>query len=328
LPENWKNDLATGEGEAGYQDISDGMDEIVGGDIRKNNLVVFKERSIHEFQYVGAPLIFYRVGTIQGKGLLAPNAEVSLGDDIFFISNDNFYIYPKMEIIGEKQVRDFFFQTLNPEAIDQVVCFLQESTNEIIIRYPSTGSTRPDMELRYNLEQNSFTKGIREMTAIGDFQSEAVTLFTELVGTIAEQSAFWDQKILSSNSPLTLIGDSDGYVYKAEIGTTADSDPIDGYLEILDRDFGDPTHIKRCQGVELEFEALSGSMEVYVGTRDNVNLGYAWYGPYAVDMLAQNPTAWFDHSAKFFGFRFKTKDGVAFTLKAWKPWLYATEATR
>jgi len=318
-PTVWKN--TDGLGEAGYDDIEEGADWIVGAELFRDDLAIYKERSIHRLTYVGPPTTFYRRRVVDGVGLLGQRAIVSLGDEHFFVGSDNFYLFTGegIEPIGD-EVRDLFFESVNPQKLDQVFCFMLEETAEIIVAYPSTSSDTPDKFLAYNYASKSWGKGSRPLTALGYYQVESTVIYNNLVGTIAEQTMFWDQRLLLEAAPINLMGDVDGYLYRLEDGVDADGTPIDGYLEILDRDFGAPDFIKRLQRLEVEFDSPSNDeMEVYIGCADNSNGTYTWYGPYTISMQDRLPIVDCDLSARYFGFRFKTKTGKPFKLKMYKP---------
>ena len=319
LPEMWKN--TDGLGEAGYKDIQEGADWIIGAELFRDDLAIYKERSIHRLSYVGPPTTFVLRRVVDGVGLLGQRAIVSLGDEHFFAGSDNFYLFNGEGIvpIGD-DVRDIFFESVNPQKLDQVTCFMLEETAEIVVAYPSTGSDTPDKFLTYNYAQKSWGKGSRSLTALGYYQVETSLIFDNLVGTIAEQTTWWDQRLLLEAAPINLMGDIDGYLYRLEDGVDADGTPINGYLEILDRDFGATGTIKRLQRIGLEFDSPSNDeMEVSIGCADNSNGTRTWYGPYTITMQDRPVYVDCDLSARFFSFRFATKDGKPFKLKMYQP---------
>lgn len=316
-PEVWKND-ATGLGEAGFTDLIETTDWIVAAERLNYYMVIYKERSVYFQEYVGAPTVMRFSRFVDGIGLLGERAIASMGDSHIFVGNDNIYELTTAALnpIGD-DIKDEFFGLLNPGKHSQVIMFMAEEFDEIVLAFPSVNSDTCNMFYVYNFSQKNWSgPHDRNCTCLGYYQALNDTSWDDLVGAWSVQLGFWDERSFSTNSPINMMGDFDGYVYTLYNGLTAAGTAFDGYLEFGDDDItGDPHLVKRMQKIWADVEsATSGSINLYIGTKENFDGPVSWNGPYTQTMQGQILEFDMDLSAKFFRFKFETVSGTPFKL--------------
>lgn len=315
-PEIWKND-ENFLGEAGFTDLAETVDWAITAERLNYYLVIYKERSIHLMEYVGSPTVMRFTRLIDGIGIMAPRAVASLGNYHIFVGNDNVYqVSPtSFDPIGD-EIKDELFALINPERRDQVTLFLAEETSEIHVCFPSVGSDYNDKFYVYNYVLKNWTgPHDRSSSALGYFQSERDTTIEDLEGSYAEQVGAWDDRVFSSNSPLNMMGDYNGYLYIMQSGIKADEQDIDGDVTFRLDDFDMPELSKRLQKLWLAVEgSVGGNIQVLVGYTENPDVPVVWYGP--IEKLLGQRTLEFDMDivSKYFQLKIAVSGGAPFSL--------------
>lgn len=316
-PEVWKNDPVTGLGEAGFSDLTETTDWLVGAERLNYYLVIYKERSIYLMEYIGAPTVMRITRLVDGVGLLGPKCVAIMGDSHIILGNDNVYEVTTSSFlpIGDA-ISNELFGLMNPEKHDQIVMFTAEESNEIILAFPSTSSDTPDMFYVYNYAMKTWTgPHDRNSTAFGYYQSIADKTWDSLAGSWTDQLGYWDERIFQTNAPLNMMGDYAGKIYTLYDGYDAAGTAYDGYLEWGISDFGIPEKMKRLQKIWLSVDSANvGNVIVYVGYTDNTDNAVAWYGPITKAMTGQSLEIDVDVTARYFVLRIETSAGAPFAL--------------
>lgn len=104
----------------------------------QDKLLVFKEKSIYLCSYIGSPYVLQWDVVSYSFGVAGYSSYVSTPKGIFFVSNNNFYIFDGVSfLIVENNVKEFFFSRiylLNSEQ-QQVKCYYDEDKNNVHILY-------------------------------------------------------------------------------------------------------------------------------------------------------------------------------------------------
>lgn len=306
----WKND-EDGNGQAGWADLTDGVDWIQSMKQLGNYLVVYKERSIQVLSYVGGDLIFDKRPAIIGTGLLAPKAIIDLGTEHIFIGPDNIYSFDLMEpkIAGDNISKDFF-RLLNPSKSHLTTSFYIEEIPEAVFVFVSIYSTNglPDKALVYNVDTKAWSIRDLPMTAFGFYNLR----YDKTIDSIEEEidSILWeiDSSTALANAPINLCADENGLIYVIEGNSQAGAD-LYGYAETKLFDFGRPDILKRVTRVQLAISREGPyNLEVTIGTADNVDEPIKWYPPQYMKLDKTYPP-WIDVdvTSRYFILRFGTR---------------------
>lgn len=178
--------------------------KIVGGIQAPQMGMIWTDLGVWAMQYIQSPLIygFTEIGT--NCGLIAARAVGILNGKVYWMSNNNFFVYNGSVEAIPCAVWDRVFMNLNSEQADKITCAVNSEFNEIFWFYPSaTGNGENDLYVKYNAEENVWDYGSLSRTA-------------------------WLDRTVISN-PLG-VG-SDSYIYQHEVGNNADSSAMDSYIQ-------------------------------------------------------------------------------------------------
>jgi len=307
--QKWKLET-DGSGQAGWGDLTDGVDWIVRLMPFKNYLVCYKERSIQVITYVGGTDIFDKWPAIAGTGLLAPRAIVDLGDEHLFLGPDNFYSFNFQEVLvaGDDIAKDFF-KHLDPSKASLTTAFVVEEHSEVWFNYVSIDSTDGlhDKAMVYNYETKAWSPRDMPMTAFGYYRAEENTTIDSLdIDIDSMNDAFDDSKNLA-NAPLNLCGDAQGYIYLLD-GHAKDGVDLPCFIRTKLFDFEAPDKLKRANRIQFMISREgSYNLEVRIGTAANVGEPITWSSNKYMSLnTSALPWIDFDITSRYMMFEFGT----------------------
>ena len=181
----------------------------------RQQILVFTDTTLYAMQYLGPPFIF-GVGSIgENISIRSPNSAVAVGDAVFWMGRNEFYVYGGTVERLPCTVKDYVFDDFNEGQAEKVVSGLNTTNSEIWWFYPSANSDNIDRYVIYNyLEQCWY------------------------YGSLA-RTAWVDRGILDS----PIAASIDGYLYEHEVGfddgSTNPASPINAYIESSPIDIGD-----------------------------------------------------------------------------------------
>ncbi len=276
--QKWKLET-DGSGQAGWGDLTDGVDWIVRLVPFQNYLVAYKERSIQVLTYVGGTTIFDKWPARMGTGLLAPKAIVDLGDEHLFLGPDNFYSFTMQEVLvaGDAIGKDFFGM-LDPEKADLTTAFVVEEQSEAWFTFVSANSPDGlhDMAVIYNYDTKAWSIREMPMTAFGYYRAKENMTIDSFDVEIDSMNMAFDDSTNLSNSPINLCADAQGYIYVLS-GHSKDGADLACYGRTKLFDFDRPDKLKRANRIQfmISREGAYG-LEVRVGTAANVDEPISW----------------------------------------------------
>lgn len=313
----WHNN-EDGSGQAGYWDLTEGVDWVQAIKPMGPHIVVYKERSIQVLTYVGGDLIFEKRPAIIGTGLLAPHAIVDLGNEHIFVGPDNIYSFDLIEpkIAGDDMAKEFF-RLLLPQKSHLTTAFFIEEIPEIWFTFYSINNQaaingeecNPDMALVYNTDTKKWSIRDMPMTAFGFYILQNDVTIDDLDMPIDDMNSPIDTSSKLSNAPINLGGDKDGNIYWF---TEQDRCGEDYSAWIISKmhDMDNPTILKRLMRVQI-MTSKEGpyNLKFWVGTANNVAEPGQWYGPYYMNMETLAPP-WVDMdlTARHFMVKFGTDE--------------------
>lgn len=169
---SWTPDIAT-QAANGYLDDTEGP--IVGAKPLGRNLIVYKQKAVYLFDYLGPPVIWENRILSQTAGALSHEAVVDIGDAHVFMGYDDFYVLdganPPQPI--QNPLRRFIFQEdLNRNLQDAVQGRYDRTTNVVYWHYPSvdvedTGWPQTcDKWVAWHRQSNHWTMGETNVQAV------------------------------------------------------------------------------------------------------------------------------------------------------------------
>ena len=189
--------------------------EIVAAVQTKQQIIVFTDVSIHAMQYIGDPFTFGLQEVSSSVSIAAPNAAVAVGDSVYWMGSNEFYVYDGAVTQIPCDVKEYVFSDLNTVQRLKIYAGHCSSFSEVWWFYPSASSNENDRYVIYNYEQRVW-----------------------YYGSLA-RTAWLDRNVLQF--PLAIS--PDGYVYYQESGLNDGSVnppvPITPYIESSVIDIGD-----------------------------------------------------------------------------------------
>jgi hypothetical protein len=271
LPESWTPGAGSN---AGYQDLTEGVDFITGLEILGDWLIVFKERSIYAAYLSGTPgQIFAFDIKVDGTGCSAGATISPVKNFLFFMSYDNIYSFDGLNIasIGDN-IKDELFSIVNASAMGNSFSLVIESLDEYHLFIPTGSNTTPDTEFIYNYKLNSWTRAEKSsITRTGYYTSLTVTTWASAIGTWAEQTLRWNDRFLFSDAPVNLYGDVNGNVFQQDFSRTdLNGEAQDAYFDTKDFQMGNLERHKIWKRIDIYGSGTN--VDVYY----SINEGNAW----------------------------------------------------
>ena len=163
-------------GQAGSDAIEGAGKFLTHASARGDNLI-FTENQTYIFRYVGGQFIWQTILLEAGIGIISQNARVSASGVIYWMSNNNFFMWRggNVEIIPsnsstESTILRFIFQDINFGQKEKVFCWYNPEFREVWWHYPSAGSSEPDKIARLNIDTYVWTMDDMDRTA-GEYPS-------------------------------------------------------------------------------------------------------------------------------------------------------------
>jgi hypothetical protein len=284
-PEVW-----TG-GNSGYLTLSETSDFIVGASSILDKLYIFKERSIWELVYVGYPNIFEAAKIIDGVGLISNNSMENLGDKIYFLGNDNIYIFDGRELtfIGDEIKRDIFGyeSQVNSEKLINAQLLYVEEKDQLWLLVPDIDSSYSKKIYIYDIEKETwwYRSYDKEIYSVGVWYKTSTESWDDATGSWAQQAGAWRSPAFKEGFPVTLFGTyhSAGYSIIKQLSTSSVLDEIgypEAFYETKDISLGQDIRLSRF---DLECKG-SSTITVYASFTN----GTTW-----IDLGTQNvPSEW------------------------------------
>ena len=158
---DWK---ATVDNTAGDLKISSGS-KIITAIETKREILVFTDTSIYSMQFIGPPDTFGITIVSEGISIRSPNSAVAIEDNVFWMGNNEFYVYNGAVQKIPCTLRDFVFSDFNNLQAEKVFAGVNSSFSEIWWFYPSANSNEIEKYVIYNYQQQIWYFGSLPRTA-------------------------------------------------------------------------------------------------------------------------------------------------------------------
>lgn len=154
--------------------------EIVTAVETRQQIVVFTDVSLHAMQFLGPPFTFGINLVSENITIVGPNAAKSVNDAIYWMGDDDFYVYTGQVQTLPCSVKDYVFSDFNAAQSQKVFAALNSSFSEVWWFYPSSGSDEIDRYVVFDYQQQLWFFGTMARTAwvdrgINDFPLAAGT---------------------------------------------------------------------------------------------------------------------------------------------------------
>lgn len=159
------------QGDGGY------VQKIVGGEYG----VIIQDNSIWRMTYVGPPFIFQFDEVETGRGTQAPNSVVSLGNLIYYLGKDGFYVFDgnSSRNISANKVSDYFFDTFDVSLSNRMTAAIDPINSLVIWSYHSgeaTDTNVADRLIIYNWTTGRWSEAYSDLQQVNFSRQAAYTL--------------------------------------------------------------------------------------------------------------------------------------------------------
>jgi hypothetical protein len=198
---------------------------IIGAIQTKQQIVVWTDVSVHAMQYIGDPFTFGIQEVSSSISIIGPNSMVAVGDAVFWMGKNEFYVYDGAVTQIPCDVKEYVFDRLNVSQQLKVYCGHSASFSEIWWFYPSTDSNENDSYVVYNYVDKVWYYGTLPRTAWIDRGTLSYPIATGADGYLYYHENGLDDG--SQNPPVALnsyiessvvdIGDGDQFMFATRV---------------------------------------------------------------------------------------------------------------
>jgi hypothetical protein len=181
----------------------------------RQQILVFTDVSLHAMQYLGPPFTFGITMLSENVTTASPNAVAAIEDNVFWMGQNEFYVYSGSVQKLPCSVRNYVFSDFNFSQSEKVFASTNSSFSEVWWFYPSASSDNVDRYVVYNYQQQIW-----------------------YYGTL-DRAAWIDRGV----NPNPVAAGIDGYLYTHESGTddgsTNPASPVNAFIESSQFDIGE-----------------------------------------------------------------------------------------
>ena len=181
----------------------------------RQQILVFTDVSLHAMQYLGPPFTFGITMLSENVTVASPKSVAAIEDNVFWMGQNEFYVYSGSVQKLPCSVRDYVFSDYNFGQSEKVFASTNASFSEVWWFYPSASSANVDRYVVYNYQQKVWYYGTLDRGA-------------------------WIDRGVNSNPVASGL---DGYLYTHEAGTddgsTNPASPINAFIESSQFDIGE-----------------------------------------------------------------------------------------
>ena len=192
-------------------------------------------------RFVGAPFTFSFNMLADNISVISPNAVTSIGDRIFWMDSENFFVYSgRIQAIPCTVLR-YVFDDIEMDESLKFFAAPNRMFDEVFWFYVTSGNTDIDRYVKFNYAENTWDIGSLSRTAWLDF---GVQDKPRAAGTISDTT----------------------YVYNHELGTDNDGSAMSSYVETAVFDIGDGQQFSFIKRIipDIAITSASGSSVNYV----------------------------------------------------------------
>lgn len=264
-------------GTAGYQDLVDDESWILSaGQLSDNKWAIYKEKSIVEMEWVGGQTPFRFTTMVKDQTIAGKDCFTIVDGVHYVIGPREVYKYTGGETVThiDTKIKRGLFSLVDYSYIARSFVLWQDLDDEIQFWVP-TSTQYPDVVYCLDRVLEVWYVKDRSMTSWAIYTSASSLTIGDLVGTIGDQNFAFGDALVRSNTPITIIGDGNGKIYKLD-KLTLNNDGVAITNEFQTPDFtfpsGENSLERTTRTVQLYFEAKGQS----ITTEFSTDGGLSW----------------------------------------------------
>lgn len=177
----------------------------------RQQILVFTDISLHAMQYLGPPFTFGLSMISENITIAGLNALVAVQDNVYWMGQDEFYVYSGAVQKLPCAVKDYVFSDFNTSQAEKVFAATNAAFSEIWWFYPSASSSNIDRYVVFNYEQQIWYYGTLGRSAWVDRGVNNNPIAAGLDGYLYNHEDGFDD---GSNNPATGIS---SYIESSQI---------------------------------------------------------------------------------------------------------------
>ena len=234
-PVDW---TPTATNTAGSQRISSGS-EIISAQKTRQEMLIWTDTSLHAMRFTGPPFTFGFSMLANNVSIIGPNAVTTVGDKVFWMDRENFYVYTgRVQTIPCTLLR-YVFDDINLEQNFKCFAASNKMFDEVFWFYPSADATEIDRYVKFNFTENTWDLGTLSRTA-------------------------WVDYGIHNNPRASGIASGTNFVYVHETGDDNDGSPMTSFIESADFDIGDGDQFMFVSRLVPDIDITSSDAEASV----------------------------------------------------------------
>lgn len=243
-----------------------------------DSLYIYKRSATYQARYVGGQNVYSFRKVQSSSGALTSRSVCDVGGSHFIVADGDIILNDgtTRRSIGESRVKEWLFDQLDPVEFTQLSCTYNRAKDEVIVAFPSTGSTYNDTALVYDLSRDAW--GVRSLDQVThlpvgivrDSVPENTWINRTEVWTLATDVWAATSATGAVDTLMTL---------KATEFTQEDfnsGEPLDCLVGRTGLTFGEPERIKFVKRVHVRTQQAFGELFVRVGGQMVANGAINW----------------------------------------------------
>jgi len=185
--------------QSGEQVLSVGS-YIVQAQVTRQEVLIWTDAALYSMQYLGPPYVFGINLLMDNISIASPNSAITINNVTYWMGRDKFYMYTGRVETLPCSLRQYIFQNINKDQINQIVCGANEGYNEVWWLYPSGTSLINDSYVIYNHLERIWYYGTLNRTFWLDSPLRQYPMAAYSI-----QSSYLSTDISSSATSITLV---------------------------------------------------------------------------------------------------------------------------
>lgn len=243
---------------------------IVGGE----QAIIFQEEAITRGVYAGPPVVFQFDQVERGRGTRIPGSVASYGNRVFYLSDDDFYLFTGegSQGLGANRIATTFYNDFDAEYSERVSSAIDPERTIVVWAYPGAGNVGgvPNRLLIFNWTANKWTRADLTVECLLRYLSPGFTLEgLNVFGSLDDLPASLDSRAWMGGV-LSFAAFNSAHQLATFTGS-----PLQGMV--------DTAEMRAAPGRRLELSNArplveGGTARVQIGTRNSQAEDVSWTG--------------------------------------------------
>ena len=221
-PGEWAPDVTNS---AGDLRVSRGS-FIITGLASRQEILVWTDSSLYALTFLGTTDVFGLQEYADNTSIISPRAKTVANNVVYWMGIDKFYAYAGRLETLPCTIRNYVYNDLNYNQVDQIISGTNEGFNEVWWFYPSSTSNTNDRYVIYNHLEKIWMYGTMERTAWIDSSLQphpqaVATNFTTQIGAMYDHETGLDDDTIAMESYIQSndfdLGDGDKFILTKRI---------------------------------------------------------------------------------------------------------------